>query len=59
MSPIFEVIYETALNPYLEGTTSAQLALASTTDLLKEFMVANTRSDTMNMFAEMAGEGTI
>ena len=57
MSPIFEVIYETALNPYLEGTKSAQLALASATDLLKEFMVANTRSDTMNMFAEMAGEG--
>ena len=57
MSPIFEVIYETALNPYLEGAKSAQLALASATDLLKEFMVANTRSDTMNMFAEMAGEG--
>lgn len=57
MSPIFEVIYETALNPYLEGTKSAQLALSIATDLLKEFMVANTRTDTMNMFAEMAGVG--
>ena len=57
MSPIFEIIYETALNPYLEGTLSAQLALSNATDLLKEFMVANTRSDTMNMFAEMAGVG--
>ena len=57
MNPIFEVIYETALNPYLEGAKSAQLALAAATDILKEFMVANTRSDTMNMFAEMAGEG--
>jgi flagellar biosynthetic protein FliP len=57
MSPIFEILYETALNPYLEGTTSAQAALAIATDLLKEFMVANTRSSTMNMFAEMAGEG--
>ena len=57
MSPIFDVLYETALNPYLEGTTSAQAALAIATDLLKEFMVANTRSDTLNMFAEMAGEG--
>ena len=57
MSPIFEILYETALNPYLEGTTSAQVALSIATDLLKEFMVANTRSSTMNMFAEMAGEG--
>ena len=57
MSPIFEIIYETAVNPYLEGTLSAQLALSNATDLLKEFMVANTRSDTMNMFAEMAGVG--
>jgi len=57
MSPIFEVLYDTAINPYLEGTKTAQMALAIGTDLLKEFMVANTRSDTMNMFAEMAGEG--
>ncbi|MDA9953750.1 flagellar type III secretion system pore protein FliP [Planktomarina sp.] len=57
MGPIFDVIYETALNPYLEGAKSAQVALSIATDLLKEFMVANTRSDTMNMFAEMAGEG--
>ena len=57
MSPIFEIIYETALNPYLEGTKSAQIALSIATDLMKEFMVANTRTDTMNMFAEMAGVG--
>jgi len=57
MSPIFEVLYDTAINPYLEGTETAQMAIAIGTDLLKEFMVANTRSDTMNMFAEMAGEG--
>ena len=57
MSPIFEIIYETALNPYLEGTKSAQMALSIATDLMKEFMVANARTDTMNMFAEMAGVG--
>ena len=57
MSPIFEVLYDTAINPYLEGTETAQMAIAIGTDILKEFMVANTRSDTMNMFAEMAGEG--
>ena len=57
MNPIFEVLYDTAINPYLEGTKTAQMALALGTDLLKEFMVANTRSDTLNMFAEMAGEG--
>ena len=57
MSPIFEIIYDTALNPYLEGTKSAQMALSIATDLMKEFMVANTRTDTMNMFAEVAGVG--
>ena len=57
MNPIFEVLYDTAINPYLEGTKTAQMALSLGTDLLKEFMVANTRSDTLNMFAEMAGEG--
>ena len=57
MSPIFQIIYDTALNPYLEGTVTPQVALAAATDILKEFMVVNTREDTMNMFVEMAGEG--
>ena len=57
MNPIFEVIYDTAVNPYLEGILTPQVALTKATSILKEFMVANTRIDTMNMFAEMAGEG--
>ena len=57
MNPIFELIYDTAVNPYLEGVLTPKLALTKATGILKEFMVANTRIDTLNMFAEMAGEG--
>ena len=57
MSPIFEVLYQGTINPYLEGAKSAQVAIAEGTNLLKDFMIANTRVDTLSQFAEMAGKG--
>jgi flagellar biosynthetic protein FliP len=57
MSPIFEVLYQGSINPYLEGVKSAQMAITEGTNLLKDFMIANTRVDTLNQFAEMAGKG--
>lgn len=57
MNPLFEVLYQGSINPYLEGVKSAQTALTEATNLLKDFMIANTRVDTLNHFAEMAGEG--
>ena len=36
---------------------SAEIAISQGLSLLKEFMVSNTRVDTLNMFAELSGEG--
>lgn len=57
MSPLFDVLYQVTINPYLEGLKSAQTALTEATNLLKDFMIVNTRVDTLNQFAEMAGKG--
>ena len=57
MSPLFDVLYQVTINPYLEGLKSAQTALTEATNLLKDFMIVNTRVDTLNQFAEMVGKG--
>ena len=54
MSPIFEVLYIETLNPYLEGNLSTELAMSQGLSVLKEFMVSNTRVDTLNMFADLS-----
>jgi len=57
MSPIFEVLYIETLNPYLEGDLSIELAMSQGLSVLKEFMVSNTRVDTLNMFADLSDVG--
>ena len=57
MSPIFEILYLETITPYLDGKLSAEIAISQGLSLLKEFMVSNTRVDTLNMFAELSGEG--
>jgi flagellar biosynthetic protein FliP len=57
MSPIFEVLYIETLNPYLDGKLSTELAMSQGLSVLKEFMVSNTRVDTLNMFADLSNVG--
>ena len=57
MSPIFEILYTETITPYLDGNLSAEIAISQGLSLLKEFMVSNTRVDTLNLFAELSGEG--
>ena len=57
MSPIFEVLYIETLNPYLDGKLSTELAMSQGLSVLKEFMVSNTRVDTLNMFADLSDVG--
>src|SRR6056300_814990 len=54
MSPIFEVIYNNAVSPYLDGIISLDRALSDGLGLLKQFMIANTRSDTLNLFVDLS-----
>ena len=57
MSPIFEVLYAETLTPYLDGNLSTEMAMNQGLSVLKEFMVSNTRVDTINMFADLSGSG--
>lgn len=55
MSPILISIYDTALNPYLIGTLPANDAILKTGDILHEFLIMNTRTETIRMFADLRG----
>jgi flagellar biosynthetic protein FliP len=57
MGPVFEVLYRDAISPFLDGRLDIERALVQALGLLKEFMVANTRSDTLNMFVDLSESG--
>jgi len=57
MSPIFDVLYVETLTPYLDGNLSTEMARSQGLSVLKEFMVSNTRVDTLNMFADLSDVG--
>jgi flagellar biosynthetic protein FliP len=57
MSPIFEVLYVETVTPFLDGNIQINQALTEGLALLKEFMVTNTRVDTLNLFAELSDSG--
>ena len=57
MSPIFEVLYVETLSPYLDGNLELDMAMSQGLGMMKEFMVSNTRVDTLNLFADMSDSG--
>ena len=57
MNPIFEVLYNQTLNPYLEGQLSLEVAMSQGLSIFKDFMVSNTRVDTINMFSDLSNSG--
>ena len=57
MSPIFDVLYVETLSPYLDGKLELDIALSQGLGMMKEFMVSNTRVDTLNLFADMSDSG--
>lgn len=57
MSPIFEVLYVETVTPFLDGKIQMDQALSEGLALLKEFMVTNTRVDTLNLFADLSDSG--
>ena len=46
-----------SLNPYMDGKLSTELAMSQGLSVLKEFMVSNTRVDTLNMFSDLSNVG--
>ena len=57
MGPVFEVLYRDAISPFLDGNIGIERALTDGIALLKEFMVVNTRSDTLNLFVDLSKSG--
>ena len=55
MQPTLSEIYNVALSPFLSETMSAEVAILEASTVIKDFMVVNTRSDTLLMFSDMAG----
>ena len=55
MQPTLTEIYNVALSPFLSETMSAEVAIFEASTVIKDFMVVNTRSDTLLMFSDMAG----
>src|SRR6056300_1738809 len=54
MGPVFDELYNNAVSPYLDGIISLDRALSDGLGLLKQFMIANTRSDTLNLFVDLS-----
>jgi len=58
MAPVFEVIYDTALGPFMDGTIQFQDALAAAELPFREFMFAQTRDSDLALFADLGGYST-
>ncbi|OZG72880.1 flagellar biosynthetic protein FliP [Hahella sp. CCB-MM4] len=56
MSPVFEKANEAGLQPYLAEQMVAQDAVAAASEPFREFMLAQTREDDMNLFVRIARE---
>lgn len=56
MAPTWNVIHETAVQPYLAGDIGQQAALERAMEPLREFMLYHTREQDVRLFAEMAGQ---
>ena len=58
MAPTFTQLNDVALSPYMDGTMPMETALSDGTNIMKEFLVQNTRVTDLVMFTEMAGDTT-
>ena len=56
MAPTFELIYQQAVSPYLNGQMSPVQAIEISASIMRDFLILNTREAELAMFAEMAGD---
>jgi flagellar biosynthetic protein FliP len=55
MAPVFDQVYQVALQPYLSGSMTAMDAMQAGIVPFKTFMLAQTRETDIRMFADIAG----
>ncbi len=59
MMPVFNEVYETSLEPYLEEKITSAQALEAAQVPMREFMMAQTRESDLNLFAKIGNFGEI
>ena len=57
MTPTLTKINDESLSPYLNGDLTAEKALTNASNVVKDFLVYNTRKNDLQMFADLAGDG--
>lgn len=57
MNPILSAIYTDALSPYLDGLMDPDTALQIGGDILRGFLIENTRQNDLLMFSDLANVG--
>ena len=55
MSPVLSEIYQISMDPYLRGVVEADEAILRASSIVHDFLIINTRSETIRMFADMRG----
>lgn len=55
MSPVLSEIYQISMDPYLRGVVEADEAILRTSSIVHDFLIINTRSETIRMFADLRG----
>ena len=56
MAPTFSTLNADVIGPYLDGALPAEQALANGAEVMKRFLVQNTRVNDLIMFTEMIGD---
>ena len=56
MSPTLTILYDTSINPYLQETKPAQIAMQDGLGIIKNFLINNTRENDLLMFSDMNGD---
>ena len=56
MAPTFNTLNAEVISPYLDGQKPAEIALVEGTEVMKRFLVQNTRVNDLVMFADMMGD---
>lgn len=57
MQPTLTEFYDKAMSPYLDGQMPPDEAIATGSEIIKGFLVENTRQNDLMMFQQLAGDG--
>jgi len=55
MSPVLSEIYQISMDPYLRGVVEADEAILRASSIVHDFLIMNTRSETIRMFVDLRG----